>query len=265
MSRKTRNDMEETRSLKRVTCVVAIIFLAAATVPARAQGSNPAPRHVKSADEMDAETIAGRARALLNKGEYRAAEEIARTGLFTWKTPGPHMEDTAVKRALAEALLRQGQDRQAIALEKEVYSFWHDKYSRVRIGILLCRLGKYDESRQLFDKELVISTMPPDSRSMWKDPGNMTALEGDWLLAAGLQEDANGPISPAYYYEAAIKRIPSNGYLTYALGQLYARNRKYASAAVQFRKAAANSVGVLKRAAGQALKEAEYRAKSGNP
>jgi len=199
-----------------------------------------------------------KSRQAVNAGQYLKAEQMARQALTLLPDAG-EIHAFGAEQALGEALLRQGKNQEALNTFTDLAKHNPQPYVLCRVGLLLARLGRIEESRTLWNTKFETTWFGEDQQQDQFLPAtdNQALLEGSWLLQTEDQERTDDAIA-LYYAQKAVQLIPKNPILQLVLGDKYLESKKYAQAVAALKIAAKRGVGVCKSKATGDLRMAEW-------
>jgi len=162
----------------------------------------------------------------IGKGDYRAAERAARSGLALVSDWPPLMQ------LQGEALLRLGNYSEALAVLTEANDNFTDQATLARIAYLLAKTGKRDESLRMARSGMLERALGTVLAGTYPAPTGPVELEAYWLFAIGMI--ANEDDEATYYYAASQALDSSPIALNRLFGKIHLRNKRYAKAKESF-------------------------------
>lgn len=192
------------------------------------------------------------AQEAFDEGNYAVAERIARRGESISQRPG------SFATIRGEALIRLGLFEEALFVLKESKPSVQDRSSFARIGWLLARLGKTEESFSMVSAGLLELVMPKSMLEYVPKVNSKRNLELYWLLEVGIftSSDPNNREQAIFYYSAAQKIKPNDSYINLRLGDSYMVEKNYKAAADCYRRVK-TGISHIDAHAGNQLRQAE--------
>ena len=193
-------------------------------------------RRINSLNQVASQQSA-QAEALMATGRCLDAERLLTNAL------SQHPQLVRLRGLLAEALIRQGKDSQALPYLLETQNgqrIWSEG-NAVRIALLRARLGRTKESRADWNPEIVMRYCGglPEARASLPSVTTAKGLETAWSLAAGYLADLHADdAGSAYYYGRALALDPNNAFVNLKMGDLELRKGRAASAVARYALAA---------------------------
>ena len=171
------------------------------------------------------DTYARASKSAFEDGDYAVAERAARNGLAV--VPN----SMGLLRLQGESLIRMGLEREALRVYIQINKTMSDNNSFARIGLLLTRAGRYQESLNMAGMGLLESTLSRSLSSYAIRPNNRRNLEAYWLLTIGaLAGQYANDEECIYYYSQAQEINHSHLLANYRLGKILLRKKQYESA-----------------------------------
>jgi tetratricopeptide (TPR) repeat protein len=223
--------------------------------------TNVASGTATSASESSAglfESWLKKARRAIDSGNYSAAERAARSAAeFTPPSGSFASPAWRAQHELAEALMREGKNEQALRLFEEISGA---PGSVPRIGLLMLRCGHMRESKDFWDEHCLCHTYGETLDEAKKLPAdsNRKMLEGSWLFLIVREEQAGNLPAYVYYLHKAAELIPGNPLLEQRLGGLYVDQQDYKRAVKAFTIAFEHSRGPIKDQIGEQRRHADW-------
>lgn len=195
----------------------------------------------------EAARVSREAGALLSAGKNAEAEGVLRAALDLRPRLVP------ARSLLAEALIRQGKDAEALPILLDLRDRQHvwSEGGAVRVALLRARLGRTEASRADWSPEIVMRYCDglPEARASLPSVASAKGLEAAWSVATGYLADLHGDSAgAAFYYGRVLALDPANAFVNLKMGDLELRRGKPASAASCYA-LAAKGAGRLREAA----------------